>query len=79
MKLITILAIILSTNVHSVGNDGTDSKYIQVCSKVGNDGTDNKVGNDGTDNKVGSDGTDNKVGSDGTDNKQFCTIIQIKK
>jgi hypothetical protein len=67
-KIITLIALILSFNAFSVGSDGTEN-YIQVCTKVGSDGTENKVG---------SDGTENKVGSDGTENKMYCQIIPVK-
>ncbi len=69
-KIILILAVILSANTYAVGNDGSDSKSIQICTKVGNDGSDSKVGNDGSDSKVGNDGSDSKT---------ICQIINIEE
>ncbi len=60
-KILLALTIILSGNAYSVGTDGSDSKSIQICSKVGTDGSDNKVGTDGSDSKVGTDGSDGKT------------------
>jgi len=67
-KIIIIITLIISTNVLSVGQDGT-GKYIQVCTKIGGDGTENKIGGDGTENKVGNDGISYKT---------YCQIIPAK-
>ncbi len=67
-KIITLITLILSFNALSVGSDGTENT-IQVCTKVGSDGTELKVG---------SDGTELKVGSDGTEDKTYCQIVPVK-
>lgn len=69
-KIILALAIIISGNAYSVGSDGSDNKSIQICTKVGSDGSDSKVG---------SDGSDSKVGSDGSDGKTICQTINIEE
>ena len=83
-NLIFLLLILSTSSIASmqlIGGDGTDD-FIQVCEKIGGDGTDKDIGGDGTDAPIGGDGTDMETGGDGTDapnNNQVCYVVNIKK